>query len=159
MIPKQQQQPILQKLHNGHQGIQLCFLRAKSSVWWLHIRSDIDGFIKQCHECQKSSVLPREPLITATLPSHPWEKVTSDLFHLNNSTYLIVRTQDPPQYMCTKSLVSYGQSVFCYRLLIAFSISTQPCHSPLPYMPCSGYLHVLNCLTGPLLHIAYATFT
>ena len=35
-------------------------------------------------------MLPREPLITATLLSHPWEKVASDLFHLNNSTYLIV---------------------------------------------------------------------
>ena len=28
--------------------------------------------------------------MTAPLPSHPWEKVASDLFHLNNSTYLIV---------------------------------------------------------------------
>ena len=35
-------------------------------------------------------MLSREPLITATLLSHPWEKATSDLFHLNNSTYLIV---------------------------------------------------------------------
>ena len=90
MIPRQLQQQILQKLHNGHQGIQHCRLRAKSLVWWLHIRSDIDSFIQQCRECQKSSALPREPLITATLPSHPWEKVASDLFHLNNSTYLIV---------------------------------------------------------------------
>ena len=90
VIPRQQQQQILQKLHNGHQGIQRCRLRAKSLVWWLHIRSDIDSFIKQCHECQKSSAIPREPLITATLPSHPWEKVASDLFHLNNCTYLIV---------------------------------------------------------------------
>ena len=32
----------------------------------------------------------RESLITSPLPSHPWEKVASDLFHLNNSTYLIV---------------------------------------------------------------------
>ena len=69
VIPRQQQQQILQKLHNGHQGIQRCRLQAKSLVWWLHIHSDIDSFIKQCHECQKSSVLPREPLITATLPS------------------------------------------------------------------------------------------
>ena len=90
VIPKQRQQQVLQKLHNSHQGIQRCRLQAKSLVWWLHIRNDIDSFIKQCHECQKSSVLPREPLITATLLCHPWEKVASDLFHLNNSTYLIV---------------------------------------------------------------------
>ena len=59
-------------------------------MWWLHIHSDIDSFIKQSCECQKSSVLPREPLTTTTLLSYLWEKVASDLFHLNNSTYLIV---------------------------------------------------------------------
>ena len=62
VIPKQQQQQVLQKLHNSHQGIQCCRLRAKSLVWWLHIHSDIDNFIKQCRVCQKSSVLPRDPL-------------------------------------------------------------------------------------------------
>ena len=57
VITKQQQQQVLQKLHNAHQGIQRCSLQA--------------SFIKQCYECQKSSVLPREPLITATLLLHP----------------------------------------------------------------------------------------
>ena len=71
VIPKQQQQQVLQKLHNSHQGIQHCRLQAKSLLWWLHIRSDIDSFIKQCRVCQKPSVLPREPLITATLLSRP----------------------------------------------------------------------------------------
>ena len=90
VIPKQQQQEILQKLHNGHQGIQRCRLRAQASVWWLNIRQAIDNFIQHCPECQQTSIPPREPLMTATLPSHPWEKVASDLFHLKNSTYLIV---------------------------------------------------------------------
>ena len=62
VILKQQQQQGLQKLHNSHQGIQCCRLRAKSLVWWLHIHSYIDRFIKQCCVCQKYSVLAREPL-------------------------------------------------------------------------------------------------
>ena len=90
MIPKQQQQQVPQKLHNSHQDIQCCRIPAKSLVWWLHICSDIESFIKQCHECQRYSVLPKEPLITATLLSHPWEKIASDLFHYSNCTYLIV---------------------------------------------------------------------
>lgn len=82
------QEDILQKLHQGHQGIQRCRLQAKSSVWWLNISRDINSFIQQCPECMKMLTPPREPLITSPLPSHPWEKVASDLFHLNNSTYL-----------------------------------------------------------------------
>ena len=86
-IPQKLQEQILHKLHQGHQGIQRC---RKSSVWWLNISRDINNFIQQCPECMKMLTPPREPLITSPLPSHPWEKVASDLFHLNNSTYLIV---------------------------------------------------------------------
>ena len=89
-IPHKLQEQILQKLHQGHQGIQRCRLRAKSSMWWLNISRDINSFIQQCPECMKMLTPPTEPLITSPLPSHPWEKVASDLFHLNNSTYLIV---------------------------------------------------------------------
>ena len=89
-IPQKLQDDILQKLHQGHQGIQRCRLRAKSSVWWLNISIDVDNFIQQYPQCMKMLTPPREPLITSPLPSHPWEKVASDLFHLNNSTYLIV---------------------------------------------------------------------
>ena len=84
------QDDILQKLHQGHQGLQRCRLHAKSSLWWLNISKDIHSFIQQCPECMKMLTPPREPLITSPLPSHSWQKVTSDLFHLNNSTYLII---------------------------------------------------------------------
>ena len=79
VIPKQQQQEILQKIHNGHQGIQHCHLRAQLSVWWLHIRHAIDNFIQHCPECQQTSIPPCETLMTATLPSHPGEKTCSTL--------------------------------------------------------------------------------
>ena len=79
-IPQKLQEKILHKLHQGHQGIQRCHLRAKSSVWWLNISRDINNFIQQCPECMKILTPLREPLITSPLPSHPWEKVASDLF-------------------------------------------------------------------------------
>ena len=31
-----------------------------------------------------------QPMIASSLPSHPWEKVASDLFQLNGKTYLLV---------------------------------------------------------------------
>ena len=80
----------LKKLHCGHQGIHRCKLRTRSSVWWLNISKIINDFVKQCPECQLIFIPPKEPLITSPLPQHPWEKVASDLFHLNGHTYLIV---------------------------------------------------------------------
>ena len=34
--------------------------------------------------------LPKQPMIKSQLPSYPWEKVASDLFELNKTTYLLV---------------------------------------------------------------------
>ena len=50
----------------------------------------MEHFIRECPECQKISVLPREPMLQADLPSYPWEKVASDLFQHKNSTYILV---------------------------------------------------------------------
>lgn len=34
--------------------------------------------------------LPREPLISTSLPSYLWERIAADLFNLKGSTYLLV---------------------------------------------------------------------
>ena len=80
----------LQKIHQGHQGIQRCCLRIKTSVWWPGVSKDIEALVQSCTECQKSATLPREPLIQSPLPNYPWEKVAADLFELNKTIYLLV---------------------------------------------------------------------
>lgn len=37
VVPKSLQQQTLKKIHSGHQGIERCRVRAKTSVWWLGI--------------------------------------------------------------------------------------------------------------------------
>ena len=50
----------------------------------------MEQFVKQCPQCVKSSIPAREPLLPTPLPTHPWEKVGSDLFELAGITYLLV---------------------------------------------------------------------
>ena len=38
----------------------------------------------------KNTPPPVEPMLQSSLPSHPWEKVGTDLFQLKDSTYLVV---------------------------------------------------------------------
>ena len=80
----------IDKIHQGHQGIQRCRARARKAVWWLHISNHIKHMIQSCPECVQHSTPPREPMISSTLPNYPWQKVGSDLFHLNGVTYLLV---------------------------------------------------------------------
>ena len=90
VTPKKLQRETLSKLHQGHQGIQRCRLQAVTSVWWPGISNDMEKIVQQCHQCSKSLVPAREPLMPTPLPAHPWEKVGADLFELRGTTYFVV---------------------------------------------------------------------
>ena len=51
VIPASLQASTLQKLHQGHQGIQRCRLRANLAVWWPGISRQISEFVSRCPEC------------------------------------------------------------------------------------------------------------
>ena len=48
VVPQSLQQETLQKIHNGHQGIQRCLSRVASSVWWPGIPRQVEQLVKNC---------------------------------------------------------------------------------------------------------------
>ena len=64
-------------------------MRISTSVWWPRVSKEMESFVKSCPVCQKTTTPNKEPLISTLLPSHPWERIASDLFELKNSTYLL----------------------------------------------------------------------
>ena len=90
VVPNALQRENLQKIHNGHQGIQRCRLRAQSSVWWPGISQHISDLIENCHVCAKKSKQYHEPLMSTPLPDYPWQRVASDLFFLGSDSYLLI---------------------------------------------------------------------
>ena len=84
------QQEIVQKVHEGHQGIQRCRLRAKTSVWWPSISKQISDAIERCSICVRESSHRQEPLIPSKLPDYPWQKIGTDLFYLKKSNYILI---------------------------------------------------------------------
>lgn len=85
MVPSALQEETLQKLHQGHQGIQRCKLQAQSSVWWPGISKRITEMIQHCPQCSRDAIPNKEPLIPTTLPDYPWQRAGTDLFLLNCS--------------------------------------------------------------------------
>ena len=51
VIPESMRE-VLRRTHEGHQGIVKCTLRAKSSVWWPRIYSQIQRLVSACEKCQ-----------------------------------------------------------------------------------------------------------
>ena len=90
VIPASLQRDILDKLHVGHQGIRKCRERAKQAVWWPGLSKQIEKLVNDCPKCYKFRSQRAEPMISTPLPSLPWQKVATDLFEWEKSTYLLI---------------------------------------------------------------------
>ena len=80
---------VLDNVHEGHQGIGKCRECAKTSVWWPGLSCEIQDMVKNCRVCAKDREHRVEPLIPTPFPERPWQMVTTDLFELDNLSYLI----------------------------------------------------------------------
>ena len=89
IIPSSFRLDILDKIHEGHQGISKCRDRAKQSVWWPGLSKQIGDLISQCRVCCQNTRNHLEPLVPSELPQRPWQKVGTDLFEYKQNKYLL----------------------------------------------------------------------
>ena len=90
VIPEILRHDILERLHTGHQGIVKCRARARQSVWWPGLSSELEKLVKNCNLCCKEQYQRAEPLRSSELPDLPFQKVGTDLFEWSNRTYLLL---------------------------------------------------------------------
>ena len=72
----------LEKIHEGHQGVNKCRDRAKDIVWWPGLSRDIGNRVKYCAVCCKERPNVCKPMICTETPLRPWQKIAADLFCL-----------------------------------------------------------------------------
>lgn len=90
VIPPHLRADVLQRLHEGHQGISKCRARAKESVWWPGISAQIAQMVESCELCQKHRLQNKEPLVSTPVPDRPWQRVGMDLFEWSKKNYLLI---------------------------------------------------------------------
>ena len=90
VIPKSLWRETMDKIHQGHQGIDRCRMRGRSSVKWPGVSQSSNQKVLQCLSCAIEAKQRREPLITALLLEYPWQVVGTDLFELDGSHYVLV---------------------------------------------------------------------
>ena len=71
VIPVSIRLDVLDKLHEGHQGITKYRERAKTSVWWPGLSKQLKELVNNCSTCIKERVNRPEPVIPSELPDHP----------------------------------------------------------------------------------------
>ncbi|UYV62759.1 K02A2.6-like [Cordylochernes scorpioides] len=90
VIPENIRKGLLQRIHEGRLGIVKCRERAKGSVWWPRITSEIEEMVRTCPMCIEERTNRHQPLLPSELPNCPWEKVGVDLFTLKGQNYLLI---------------------------------------------------------------------
>uniref|UniRef100_A0A8C5D830 Gypsy retrotransposon integrase-like protein 1 n=1 Tax=Gouania willdenowi TaxID=441366 RepID=A0A8C5D830_GOUWI len=80
VIPRTLRAEILQKIHDGHQGLTKCRDRANASVWWPGLFVEVKNTVESHQTCQEQKrAHQREPLISTLLPNRPWKRIALDL--------------------------------------------------------------------------------
>ena len=91
IVPSSLRSEMRQKIHHGHLGIEKCKARARSTLYWPGMISEIVNIVSNCNVClENRNYQSPEELIPHEIPSTPWEKVGTDLFSLKNKDYVIV---------------------------------------------------------------------
>ncbi|XP_011664712.2 uncharacterized protein K02A2.6-like [Strongylocentrotus purpuratus] len=90
IIPISLRKEMKEKIHSSHLGMEGCLRRARESIFWPGMASEIKQFIATCDVCRSYEVKQqKEPLMAHDLPQRPWEKIGTDLFSLKGKDYMV----------------------------------------------------------------------
>ncbi|CAC5383467.1 unnamed protein product [Mytilus coruscus] len=82
IIPTSMRKNMLNKLHEGHLGIEKTRKLARDSIFWPGINAQITDFISKCSVCLESRRSnTKEPMAESETPELPWMTVGTDIFY------------------------------------------------------------------------------
>ncbi|XP_068226633.1 uncharacterized protein [Palaemon carinicauda] len=90
VIPLAMRRSVLRCLHDSHCGVEATKRRAKQTVYWPGINSDIENNVHVCELCQlMQPSQQQEPLLCNENPSRPFESVSADFFSVAGKSFLV----------------------------------------------------------------------
>ena len=91
IVPKSLRKEMLAIIHESHLGINKCKSRARDSLFWIGMASEVEQTVRNCTVCaQNQRANVKEPLIPGIIPDRPWSHVSADIMELNNRHYLVI---------------------------------------------------------------------
>lgn len=91
VVPMAFRRRTLARLHDSHRGVEATKRRARQTVFWPGIDSDIKSTIDACESCQiLQPSQQQEPLLCDDHPTRPFESVSADFFHVAGKSFLVI---------------------------------------------------------------------
>ena len=94
VIPKSMQNTVLKRIHDAHQGIEKCQLKARNSVYWRGINKDIEMMVRSCEICREHQRKnTKETMIIKEHSTRPFQNIAANIFEFNGQQILLVGDQ------------------------------------------------------------------
>ena len=94
VIPKSMQNTVLKRIHDAHQGIEKCQLKARNSVYWRGINKDIEMMVRSCEICSEHQRKnTKETMIIKEHTTRPFQNIAADILEFNGQQILLVADQ------------------------------------------------------------------
>nr|XP_040578314.1 uncharacterized protein K02A2.6-like [Lepeophtheirus salmonis] len=90
VIPSAMKLDVLDRIHEGHQGIVKCKALTQNTIWWLGLMKNIEELIENCRRCQANRKNHLEPLMPTKLPQRPWQCIATDVYEVNGKQYIVL---------------------------------------------------------------------
>ena len=90
-IPPELYDRSLHELHEMHLGIEKMQHRARATLYWPGIDTDIVEYVKRCKTCtQHKATQNIQPMIPRDVPEAPWQDLAADFFNFKGKEYLLI---------------------------------------------------------------------
>ncbi|XP_055690611.1 uncharacterized protein K02A2.6-like isoform X3 [Lutzomyia longipalpis] len=91
VVPSEERSNALKNIHAGHSGVQASLRRARESVYWPGMSSEVINMIEKCKVCEKNQKSnDKETVFMKRIPEVPFEIVASDLFEFKGKQYVLI---------------------------------------------------------------------
>ena len=114
IVPKELRPEMLQYVHEGHQGKEICLHRARNTVLWPKMTYDVQQLIEKCIICQEHG--KAHPIIGTTqeLPPFPWHTLDTDMFYWKRMDFQIADIFS--KYFLVRKLPNLTSAPICAEL-------------------------------------------
>ena len=91
VVPAVLRKELMEKTHASHIGIEGCTRRARDTLYWPRMTTEIKEYISKCDVCMTHRTSQgKEPILQHEFISRPWAKVAADLCEFDNRVLLVV---------------------------------------------------------------------
>ena len=91
VVPAALRKELMAVTHASHIGIEGCIRRARDTLYWPRMATELKEYVSKCDVCLAHQSAPsKEPLLPHEMVARPWSKVAADLCELDGRTLLVI---------------------------------------------------------------------